>query len=52
MRVTPWPFDIGSLSVRVRASVVPDRAYDDDTDFQAAFAVAPTTELGFELRSR
>jgi hypothetical protein len=51
VRVSPWPFDVSSLSVRVRASVVPDRAYRDDADFRAAFAAAPVTELRFELRS-
>jgi hypothetical protein len=51
VRVTPWPFDVASLPVRVRASVVPDRPYRDDADFRAAFAAAPPVELGFELRS-
>jgi hypothetical protein len=51
VRVTPWPFDVSALPVRVRASVVPDRAYPDDADFRATFAAAPLTELEFELRS-
>jgi hypothetical protein len=51
VRVMPWPFDVSSLPVRVRASVVPDRAYPDDEDFRATFAAAPVTELEFELRA-
>jgi hypothetical protein len=51
VRVTPWPFDVGSLPVRVCASVVPDRPYSDDADFRAAFTAAVTTELRFELLS-
>jgi hypothetical protein len=51
VRLTPWPFDVASLPVRVRASVVPDRPYRDDADFRAAFAAAPPVELQFELRS-
>jgi hypothetical protein len=51
VRVTPWPFDVASLAVRVRASVVPERPYSDDAEFQAALAAAPATELSFELRS-
>jgi hypothetical protein len=52
VRVAPYPFDVDPLSVRLRASVVPDRPYRDDDDFRAAFAAAPATELHFELRSR
>jgi Protein of unknown function (DUF3891) len=52
VRATPWPFDVGSLPVHVRASVVPDRPYRDDAGFRAAFAAAPATELRFELCSR
>jgi hypothetical protein len=52
VRVTPWPFEVASLPVRVRAGVVPDRPYGDDADFRAAFAAAPAVYLHFELRSR
>ncbi len=51
VRLTPWPFDVSALPVRVRASVVPDREYRDDADFRATFAAAPVTDLEFELRS-
>lgn len=51
VRLTPWPFDVSPLPVRVRASVVPDRAYRDDDDFRATFAAAPVTELEFELHA-
>jgi hypothetical protein len=51
VRLTPWPFDVNPLPVRVRASVVPDRPYRDDADFRATFAAAPVTELEFELRA-
>ena len=49
--VSPYPFDTDPLRVGVRASVVPDRAYDGDEDFRAAFAAAPATELSFVLRA-
>jgi hypothetical protein len=49
--VSPYPFDADPLRVGVRASVVPDRPYDGDDDFRAAFAAAPTTELSFVLRA-
>jgi hypothetical protein len=49
--VSPYPFDIDPLQVSVRASVVPDRAYDGDEDFRATFATAPTVELSFVLRA-
>jgi hypothetical protein len=49
--VSPYPFDTDPLIVGVRASLVPDRAYDNDEDFRAAFAAAPTTELSFVLRA-
>ena len=51
VRMNPWPFDVSPLPVRVRASVVSDRAYRDDADFRATFAAAPVTELAFELRA-
>jgi hypothetical protein len=48
--VSPYPFDRTPLHLTIPASVVPDRDYADDTDFQAAFAAAVPTELQFELR--
>ncbi len=52
VRLTPWPFEVSPLPVRVRASVVPDRAYRGDSDFRATFAAAPVIDLHFELRDR
>ncbi len=48
--VTPYPFDRCPLLVSVRACVVPDRDYQSNDDFRAAFAAAPGRELRFELR--
>jgi hypothetical protein len=47
--VSPYPFDVDPLPVAIRAGVVPDRDYESDDDFRAAFAAAPTAELSFRL---
>jgi hypothetical protein len=49
--VSPYPFDTNPLRVGVRSTILPDRAYDSDEDFRAAFATAPVTELSFVLRT-
>src|SRR5262249_20732062 len=49
--ITPYRFDRDPLPLTLRASIVPDRAYDSDDDFRVLFAAAPVEELRFEACS-